>query len=584
MAFVESVTSLWRRSDTSHSVAKQTPVGPALVENRLAPRPLDFCRTTGYHNTYSPARDADVLLPTHRLSQTPNDAEGCELPPAYTCTVAYEGRVGLKLEGTTPFDTIENGQWHDVYLALCGTMLSVHTCKAPNPFRLSLNLIQEKPADCCGELVRRYTMQHAEVGLASDQPKFEYVPKPLVQFFPTTSLDFLRYTEPQLFDTQRQYVIRIRVEGQQLLFRVTEADQREAWINALCMAVDLAAPLDERTEPRYQTLPRRRRGNRPRTDAQTSVEEQEEICRRQFPHLLNEGGDQADVDTTDGALVPSRHLTSREDDDDIRAAGDDLQGLDPEPQDLARESQELDTSFTLMDLEQAFERRLNYINNLFHNVNRFFYESSTDTLEGSTATLQSSVDNSGKWDSNLSVDPAREARYRRRCMPALYSNSRYASTFVMRDGMRLEIDWEGRSLRLANPEPPRYSLIPIGEILEVAEPTLFAQRPVAPAKEYGEVFMSSNADLPIYLRSSTLPVPVNLQEPIANPTDYQLGSSSAPLLSAWQELKGWTQNVRAMAVRDSVPPTILGKQASGSTPRDQKRRTLSEHALRRLGV
>lgn len=56
------------------------------------------------------------------------------------------------------------------------------------------------------------------------------------------------------------------------------------WIEAIGSAIDLSPSLDERSLPRYQTIPRRRRRRRP----EQIVSEQESIMRREFPHLLGE--------------------------------------------------------------------------------------------------------------------------------------------------------------------------------------------------------------------------------------------------------------------------------------------------------
>lgn len=594
MAFVEAVTSFLRRTDTVRACTKHS----QTFDSRLVVRNQDFSRITGYHNVFTVSSEFEstpTLPPSYgdfgqRASRgTSTDPMAADLLPDYTSTVNLEGRVELKLEGLTPFNTIENSHWHEAYLILRGTLLSVHACKPSNSLRMDASKRHGNWEGNRGQLVKKYTMQHAEVGLASDHPKVILVPKSIVQFYPEASLEFLRATEPHLFDAQRQYVIRLRLEGHQFLCRVTNSEEREAWINALCMSIDIAAPLDERAEPQYQTLPRRRRGHRSRAEPLATLEEQQEICRQNFPHLLNEDHNLQDnlihERATQTAAGPpaiaseTERLLSAGDVILTRTSGNEIQDLDTERQELAIEDQELDTSFTLSDLEQAFERRLNYLNNLFQNVNHLLDSSPTNHSEDSATGFESGAsDANGKWDSNLSVDPVRDARYRRRCMPSLVFNSRYASTFVIRDGLRLEIDWEERELKIANIEPPSYQETNPHHAMLVSETPHLSRRTARSLKDANDSGRCHQAiAIPVYLRSTTLPVPLRI-EGLDSSSDQPCDSSGAPLLSAWKELRGWTQNVRAMAIREDVRAT----QPPALKP--QNRQSSSDQNLRRFVV
>lgn len=82
------------------------------------------------------------------------------------------------------------------------------------------------------DLVRKYTLQHAESGLASDY-------------------------------TKRKNVIRVRMEGEQFLLQAQDVPAVIEWIEGIQAATNIALDLDERPMPKGPMFPRRRR-RRPR--------------------------------------------------------------------------------------------------------------------------------------------------------------------------------------------------------------------------------------------------------------------------------------------------------------------------------
>ncbi|KAF8591281.1 hypothetical protein K439DRAFT_1327660 [Ramaria rubella] len=80
-------------------------------------------------------------------------------------------------------------------------------------------------------LVREYTLQHAESGLATDYLK-------------------------------RRNVVRVRMEGEQFLLQAKDIEDVVEWIEALQAAANVALDLDERAMPRGPLFPRRRRRRR----------------------------------------------------------------------------------------------------------------------------------------------------------------------------------------------------------------------------------------------------------------------------------------------------------------------------------
>ncbi|CDO74580.1 hypothetical protein BN946_scf184583.g7 [Trametes cinnabarina] len=78
------------------------------------------------------------------------------------------------------------------------------------------------------DLIKKYTLQHAESGLASDY-------------------------------TKRKNVIRVRMEGEQFLLQAKDVASVIDWIEGIQMGTNVALDLDERPMPRGPIFPRRRR-------------------------------------------------------------------------------------------------------------------------------------------------------------------------------------------------------------------------------------------------------------------------------------------------------------------------------------
>lgn len=95
-------------------------------------------------------------------------------------------------------------------------------------FGSSLGQPEPDPKD----LLRIYTLQHAESGLASDY-------------------------------TKRKNVVRVRLEGEQFLLQCTDVASVIEWIEGLQAATNIALDLDERPMPKGPIFPRRRRRRRP---------------------------------------------------------------------------------------------------------------------------------------------------------------------------------------------------------------------------------------------------------------------------------------------------------------------------------
>lgn len=119
----------------------------------------------------------DTSLPPARFKITPREEEGKEELPAYSCAVHREALFDMKMEMSTPFDRAGDRTWRKVYVVVKGTALYIHKPKRV-PFFAKAQYYGEgdhvlgfRP----GTLVRRYTLQSAEVGMAADYRKRHYV-------------------------------------------------------------------------------------------------------------------------------------------------------------------------------------------------------------------------------------------------------------------------------------------------------------------------------------------------------------------------------------------------------------------------
>ena len=398
--------------------------------------------TYGYHNTfhthaqlpigapptYARAVDPSTLRYLDQRTQAEQDyARDVALPPAYDCSVEFEGVVGIKQELSSPFKVASQREWYDAYVILRGTQLSIHRVKTP--CLLSKN---RKPGP--GRLMKTYSLQHAEVGVASDFKKTSLTPKsPFAHLMPASSRAKLYETDPSLFETVREHAIRLRLELEQFLLCAHTQEGMLSWIEALCAAIDISAPLEDRCEPRYRSLPRRSRRQRALDGAQLGenlenlsaleagrriIAQQEQIIRQLYPHL-------ADTDAQDPAGTTTTTITAA-----------------PATPAAEIESEEFDPEDV-----------------------RFPTSSATD----SSAPGSSSNDNADdERPSSASFDPksaprpqpsaSQILRYRRRCAPVLLASSPRVSDVVFTQGKRARINVKEHILTGYNSHPPRYDV------------------------------------------------------------------------------------------------------------------------------
>ena len=511
-----------------------------LISN---PRPRTQCeisRVTGYYNSFDDALaySKDVFQTGGEMSSEPIClVQSAEVLPEYSCSVRIEGSLSMKVERMTPFDALESPQWSDVYVVLQGTLLEIHRIKS-RKYRGKATTLQDS-VHSAGQLIKNYTLQHAEAGLAADHKKVELVPRSaLTRLLPGPALEQLRLTEPQLFQAVKQYVVRLRLENEQLLFRFVKKEDRLIWLSKLCAAIDIAPPLEYRAEPKYHTLPRRRRRD-VRTQLEdvsarvaSLIEAQERFLAEHFSALQLSGHEQA-------ALHGSGTERFRVDhDDDLPSSTNQ----DPDADDL-------DTGFVIVNAEYPTELHPNHRTAIFEEENHL---PEHPQLSSSITSIRScTIDRSdmptptpaspghNKFGPADPIDAARETRYQRLCQPALLFHSRRATDFIICNGQQMHIDWENQVLR-PHPEPsPPYQRLdgasskeksPVSTVLH----QILVQSTTSTSARGNKPSLSSFSKRPL-LRCFASP-------PVRSSTNRS--SSGSPLSSTWKDVASWTWKLK----------------------------------------
>lgn len=123
-------------------------------------------RITGYHNPFD-----DEQSPSYEQGHVPElslqkptsfngQTQAPQRPPPYSCTVSIEGVVEMRFERTSPFNTVKDAKWENVYVRLQGTMLELRQAKTHGLF--TPGSVRGTVTGEPGKLLKRFTMQHAE--------------------------------------------------------------------------------------------------------------------------------------------------------------------------------------------------------------------------------------------------------------------------------------------------------------------------------------------------------------------------------------------------------------------------------------
>ncbi|KAF2196021.1 hypothetical protein GQ43DRAFT_445490, partial [Delitschia confertaspora ATCC 74209] len=427
----------------------ESPANSNITPMPSNPRPSDrSSHIYGYHNTFhtharlpldSPPPSyacANSRTTLDRLNAKAQD-EAATLSdplPSYSCSVELQGILGWKQELQSPFEVAEMRGWVDAFVVIRGTQLNIYRVKTSN-------FLSKDRTVCPGRLLKTYSLQHAEVGVASDFKKTSLVPKStLARFVPTNARQKLFESDPHLFEPIREHVLRLRLETEQFLLCCSTQDELLEWVETLCAAIDISDPIDDRSEPRYRSLPRRTRRQRtldsPRMDhlgnldhlddGRRLIAEQERIIRQLYPQLAN-------GTTEQGAQARDSHSAQ------LTLTGD------PEADDL----DPADARFP------AFSRA---------------NSSSMNDRSGSSSSNGSFPSSDPKTSPPLRHSPAQALRYRRRCTPILLATSPRVSDVVYSGGKRMRINLKEHGLVEFTPNPPRYDAHSFTETQKVLPP------------------------------------------------------------------------------------------------------------------
>lgn len=398
-------------------------------------------RLTSYFNTFqtkcTPSTDSPPSYAVSaRLARIPSNPRyfdgGREVLPKYTCTVAREGVMQMRVEKVSPFQFLPKQEWRTVYTVLRGTQLSIHKVKTMRVGGLSV--------DGPGKLIRQYTLQHAEVGLATDV--VYHILVPLTKFanlIPAVARRRAFEKDPDLFKPVRQNALRLRVETDQILLAERSEEQVFNWILKICAGIDIAPAIDDRAVPKQCTVPRRRRRQRPQVldnlrDSRL-VEEQEQILRDLYPAFAQNALETANTDDSPNEApahhVPALTLTTTQDQDfddiDLAVLAEDMSSL--QTTDTRPSTSRQTTASTV---------------------------ASTGTSLNPYWTNPANLDARGKWAPLHPHTPAQQWRYIRRCIPILLYDSPRASNILICHGARLRINTRMDMLEEWDLAPPTY--------------------------------------------------------------------------------------------------------------------------------
>ena len=416
-------------------------------------------QTYGYYNSFhthalpadnsSPPSYSCAVSPatTARLSATAQaEANAASEPlPSYTCSVEIEGVVGLKTELVTPFQASADRQWHDVYAVLCGTQLNIHHVKTPR-------FLSKSRSPTPGRLTKSYTLQHAEIGLASDFKKTQLIPRsPFAHLVPSAARQKAFETDPHLFEPVREFVMRLRLETEQLLLCCQDQDGLLNWLDKMCAAADISPPLDDRAEPRIRSLPRRTRRQRQLDGMRIpgSLEnlgslaagrrilaEQERIIRTLYPQLANSetGTESANSQQpTDAQAAPEGEPA---------AAHSDPEAEDLDPADVRFPSSSRRPRSPIAAPTTSSTRNSSAQNE--------------GTPERRTSVASNNSTRDPKNAPRQTQSQSQSIRYRRRCAPILLASSPRVTDILYSNGKRMRLNPKDDTLVEFTQLPPRY--------------------------------------------------------------------------------------------------------------------------------
>ncbi|KAK3719525.1 hypothetical protein LTR37_004383 [Vermiconidia calcicola] len=395
-------------------------------------------RATSYYNSFqtvcSTSNDDPPSYETAARQRQPRRPAGYgkEVLPSYSCSVATGAKVLLQLESISPLHGPSESDWREVYVILRGTLLNIYRAKG----------------DGAGKLLRSYTLQHAEVGIAPDTEHTVLVPQTrLAALLPSAARRKAWQKDPDLFRAERQYIIRLRAETDQILLAHSSETQIGSMINLISAGIDISNAIDERSIPRQCTIPRRRRRQRAEHTGDLNdpalVEEQERLLRNMYPAFAER--------TLDAHHEPERTATN--------TTGNEPTQLVRTP---TREEDELDLAIIREDSAAPADRTPMQLDHSRSRppMDRHTTSSSVHSAysaEMMYATSPTNFSPSGKWEPQTTRTAQQVQRYIRRCTPVLMADAIRASDILICNGRRVKINWRMELMEEWELQPPSYN-------------------------------------------------------------------------------------------------------------------------------
>ncbi|KAJ9479727.1 PH domain-containing protein [Pseudozyma hubeiensis] len=301
-------------------------VGPAAPASIASPGGMSLGRRRSMFEMRAEPPEYSIIhnRPEGPQIILPREEEGREKLPTYYCGVHIEGYLPRKMEFSAPGVQAKDRSWRRQYFVLHGTSLRVykndlsvdrhaangswgemkgvhvhlepmnedgsngsgsgginlgaaareaisHTALGAHRHEASKNKEFATQFDTKNGLIRNYSLQSAESGLAADYLK-------------------------------RRHVVRVRAEGEQFLLQTRSDRHVVDWIEALQAATNVSMDLEKRAMPKFITLPRRRRRRRRNPDGTTANPEEQEardLAEAQRRSMAEAGGRAADARTGD---------------------------------------------------------------------------------------------------------------------------------------------------------------------------------------------------------------------------------------------------------------------------------------------
>jgi hypothetical protein len=415
---------------TSNQIAGQQAQTTGLPSTRPPKRAQSYFNS--FQTTCTPTQDDP---PTYAAAtrQRPvsrrNLLAGKEALPEYSCSVSAGATMLVNMESVSPLHNVQQSEWRDVFVEVRGTLLNFHRVKDGRPYRL----------------LRSYTLQHAEVGLAPDAYHTVLAPNSrLAHLIPSSARQKAFRKDPQLFRAEEQFILRLRVETDQILLAHKCEDKILEMLHAVGAGIDLAPAIDERSISKQCTAPRRRR--RPATQAVTDINsaaviaEQERILQQMYPSLARDTNEHSETMTQTHSSASG--TPSREDDEiDISAIREDFSDLAP----TSTNSSSLSATHSNIS-RPAYSRTTTASSTSSDHQQQMVYQ-----------TAPTNFDSEGKWAPPHLRTSAQIRRYVRRCAPLLTLDAVRASDIVICNGKRMRINWREERLEHWRLQPPAYA-------------------------------------------------------------------------------------------------------------------------------